>query len=71
MRLKLIPPFWLSINLNKGQYSHCLNPHIGFFWTKQTWDKGARGWMLCFPPEWPIWNIELNAAKRNFFKKRL
>ena len=43
MQVRLISPFWISVNVSKGPYSFCLNPHIGLFWTKQSWDKGARG----------------------------
>ena len=46
MVIKLIPPLWLSINVSKGPYSFCLNPHIGIFWTKQTFSKGAKGFSI-------------------------
>lgn len=50
--------FGLSINLNKGPYSNCLNPHI-LVCKKHVWGVG-----VTFPPHWRIWNVELNAKKR-------
>lgn len=58
-RIKLFGPFWLSVNLNKHPYSYCGRPHIGLFWSKQTWDKGARGWLIAFPPTWKFFNKDL------------
>lgn len=68
-RIKLIGPFWLSINLNKYPYSYCANPHVGFFWSKQTWDKGAKGWIYEFPKHWKFWDLELNKAAIEFREK--
>ncbi len=49
MIIPLVPPFWLSVNVSRGPYSFCLNPHIGLFWTKQRYDKGASGVFVPVP----------------------
>ena len=55
MKIKLIGKYWLSIVLTKGQFSRCLNPHIGVYVPQQG------GWMLHLPPDWGIFHWDWNA----------
>lgn len=84
MQWKILYTSWcVSINLNKGPYSTCLNPHIGIFKTTfhkpfgwqgkriKSWSyvRDHKGWFLEFKPHW-IFNIELNRKQRKFKRIR-
>lgn len=58
MQIPIRGKWCISIVLNKGKYSSCYNPHILLC------KRGVCGYGLRFPPEWRIWNIDLDRKSR-------
>jgi hypothetical protein len=46
-----------GFRFNKWPYSKCISAYIGFYRRQ----KG--GFLLRFPPDWKIWNIDMDRKK--------
>lgn len=65
MKFKLFGNWRFSAVLTKGQFSQCLNPHIGVYVPQQG------GYMLRLPPDWRIFHLDWDRKLvTEFFKRR-
>lgn len=63
MQIPIYGDWLISIVLNKGRYSSCLNPHILLC------KRHVCGYGVRFPAHWRIWTIELDRKKRAWLRQ--